>query len=457
MGAVTPPASLDDPSGNDFTSAMVFSHVYETPITRDPSTGDMVPALFARPLHRSSGGQWEGTVRSNLRLSDGAPVTADELAHKLTHLMDSEGMRFTADGEIIRVTAPDVRDLNARLSRRGCALGFARAGKQLGTGPYGVVEASPELIILEANRHYPSTPSIKRVEIHCFPERRGGKDKLIDELNHKRLDLTVDLARADVDQVNGMRKVFRPGASTCVLAFNTQGRLSKANHRRAIAKILDLHALSEVNHQNSVAYLARGVLPPMLGHPRANNLFAPGEGAAEIAGANFGSPLKLLRVWAPRSYNPEPAGTATLIAQQLVNAGVAVTHVTPKTPQDYQSCLDAGDYDLVLGGWIADTAEPLDFYEALFSAASIPSASNNNPNSCNMARWDDPETTALLGALRQSGSASLHQKIEDKIADQRPLVPLMYGPSIAIHGWHVQGFAWGQQPFPSFTELELAK
>lgn len=434
---------------------MVFSHVYETPITRDPATGELVPALFTRPLHRTSGDQWEGTVRTNLRLSDGTPVTADELAKRLTRLMHSEGMRFAADGEVIRVTAPDVRDLNARLSRRGCALGFARGNKQLGTGPYGVVEASPELIILEANRHHPSIPSIARVEIHCFPEHRGGKDRLIEELNNKNLDLTVDLARADVDLVTGMRKVFRPGASTCVLAFNTQGRLSNPSHRRAISKVIDLHALSEANYQNSIAYLAHGALPPMLGRPRANNLFAPGEGTRELAGADFGSPLRLLRVWAPRSYSPEPAGTATLIAQQLVEAGVAVTHISPKTPLAYQRCLDDGDYDLVLGGWIADTAEPLDFYEALFSPASIPSASNNNPNSCNMARWDDPETNALLAALRQSGSASLHQNIEDRITAERPLIPLMYGPSIAIHGWHVQGFAWGQQPFPSFTELEL--
>ncbi len=436
---------------------MVFSHVYETPIARDPATGDMAPALFTRPLHRTSGDEWEGTVRTSLQLSDGTPVTPDELASKLTQLMDSEGMRFTAAGDVLRIVAPDVRDLNARLSRRGCALGFDRGGKQLGTGPYGVVEASPELIVLEANSHHPSIPSISRVEVHCFPERRGGKDQLIEELNGKNLDLTVDLARADVDRVHGMRKVFRPGASTCVLAFNTQGRMANPNYRRAIAKVIDLHALSEANYQNSVAYLARGVLPPMLGRPRAVNIFAPAEGAAEMAGVNFGSPLKLLRVWAPRSYNPEPAGTATLIAQQLVNAGIAVTHITPKTPQDYQSHLNDGDYDLVLGGWIADTAEPLDFYEALFSPASIPSASNNNPNSCNMARWDDPETNALLAALRQSGSTGVHQKIEDRISAQCPVVALMYGPSIAVHGWHVQGFAWGQQPFPSFTELELPK
>ncbi|MGB1700516.1 MAG: ABC transporter substrate-binding protein, partial [Nannocystaceae bacterium] len=315
----------------------------------------------------------------------------------------------------------------------------------------------PELIVLEANRHHPSVPPIARVEVHCFPPHRGGKDALIESLNAKQLDLTVDLARADVDQVHGMRKVFRPGASTCVLAFNTQGRMADANHRRAIAKVLDLHALSEANYQNSVAYLARGVLPPMLGRPRASNVYSPLEGAQELSNANFEEPLRLLRVWAPRSYNPEPAGTATLIAQQLVAAGVPVSHIAPKTPQDYQACLDAADYDLVLGGWIADTASPLDFYEALFSRASIPSASNNNPNSCNMARWDDPKTNELLAALRRDGDTVHHQKIEDHISAERPVLPLMYGPSIALHGWHVQGFAWGQQPYPSFTELELAR
>ena len=62
----------------------------------------------------------------------------------------------------------------------------------------------------------------------------------------------------------------------------------------------------------------------------------------------------------------------------------------------------------------------------------------------------------LLDALRQTGDASLQNDIEALVAEECPVVPLMYGPSIAVHAWRVQGFAWGQRPYPSFCDLELA-
>lgn len=457
VGAITPPSSLHDPSGIDFTSAMVFSHVYETPFARDHVSGDRVPLLFARPLRRRSDTTWEATPRSGLRLSDGSDLTARDLATALHAALEAEGMSFDVDREHIVISAPNVCDVESRLTRRGCALGFRRGDRVLGTGPYLVAEASESLIVLEANPHTPHPPNISRVEIHCFPTPRGGKDALIEALNAGEIDLTVDLSRADVERVTGMRKVFRPGASTCILAFNTEGALSDVTHRAAIAKLIDLHALSEACYQNSVAYLARGVLPPLLGRTRPGHTFSPEDGKAALASARFDAPLRLLRVWGPRSYNPEPARTAELIAQQLVSAGIPVTHITTSSPQEYQDFLDRGAYDLVLGGWIADTAEPLDFYEALIASDMIPSATNTNPNRCNNARWADPQADALLDNLRQTGDTSLYRDIEAYIAEACPFIPLMYGPSIAVHGWHIQGFSWGQRTHPSFCELEIAR
>lgn len=445
-----------DPSGLDFNSAMVFSQVYETPFAIDNLTHERVPVVFAHPLRPLGDDTWATKPRSNLRLSDGTEVTSVMLADALHDTLHEEGIEVDVRDGSIRLRAPGVSNLESRLTRRSCALSFRRGGHLLGTGPYRVLEASEALVVLAANEHARVHPHIPRVEVRFFPPDRGGKDALIEAMNRKEIDLTVDLARADVESVNGMRKVFRPGASTCFLAINTAGPLVDPAVRRAIAQVLDLHSLTEACYRNAVAYQARGLLPPLLGRTNPSHSFSPDEGRATLASLNIGRPMRLLRVWAPRSYNPEPRRTAELVAGQLEQAGLSVTHLQPKTAVEYQNHLDAGDYDLVLGGWIADTSETLDFYEATLSGASIPASGDSNPNACNIARWDNPEMQRLLDALRETGDMSIQRDIEALIAEQCPVIPLMYGPSIAVHDWRVQGFAWGQRPYPDFSDLELA-
>ena len=41
--------------------------------------------------------------------------------------------------------------------------------------------------------------------------------------------------------------------------------------------------------------------------------------------------------------------------------GVRVDTIVSTDSEDYNERLDRGDYDLVLGGWIADTADPIDY------------------------------------------------------------------------------------------------
>jgi peptide/nickel transport system substrate-binding protein len=87
-----------------------------------------------------------------------------------------------------------------------------------------------------------------------------------------------------------------------------------------------------------------------------------------------------------------------------------------------------GRFDLALAGWIADTTDAADFYEALFWSHSI-----GDENGSNNSRWNDPRTDDALARFRVQPAEGNRQEIESIVRNEAPLVPLIYGQSTVIH------------------------
>lgn len=71
-----------------------------------------------------------------------------------------------------------------------------------------------------------------------------------------------------------------------------------------------------------------------------------------------------------------------------------LTSATVKT-DDFMTTLAGGRFDLALAGWIADTTDPADFYDALLWSRSI-----GDENGSNNSRWNDPATDDALARFR---------------------------------------------------------
>jgi ABC-type transport system substrate-binding protein len=141
-----------------------------------------------------------------------------------------------------------------------------------------------------------------------------------------------------------------------------------------------------------------------------------------------GARLRLLVPSGPRPYLPKPLVTAQIIQKQLGNAGVIVSLVETSTSDSYFSDLRSGRFDLALGGWIGDTIDPADYFEALLSSAAVGSTLL-----ANCSRWNDPATDALLGRFRIEPTEGNRRAIEQLIADEVPFLPLIYGQASALH------------------------
>ncbi|MGH3802625.1 MAG: hypothetical protein ACRDTD_21365, partial [Pseudonocardiaceae bacterium] len=60
-----------------------------------------------------------------------------------------------------------------------------------------------------------------------------------------------------------------------------------------------------------------------------------------------------------------------------------------------------------------------------------------------------------LARLRQEPRDDIRASLLKRIADEVPLFPLMYGPTIYAHSWKVKNFTAAPLGIPSFAELDL--
>jgi ABC-type transport system substrate-binding protein len=164
--------------------------------------------------------------------------------------------------------------------------------------------------------------------------------------------------------------------------------------------------------------------------------------------------MRMVCVWGPRPYLSRPDAVAAGVASQLRTVGIEVDTQLAKDSEHYRGLLARGDYDLVLGGWVADTPDPLDYLEAVLGSGAF-IGSGVAIASSNYSRWRDPEIDRLLGEARSGGGTRVIDDIVARVASEVPLVPLMHGPRVIVHSWRVKGYDPDAGVFPDFAAIDL--
>jgi dipeptide transport system substrate-binding protein len=327
------------------------------------------------------------------------------------------------------------------LAQSNAAIVLDRATQFLGTGAF-MFDQRPNLRLLQGaksiklvrNPHHAGKNGVDEVDfVVCAADSDGTPRALVDALRNGEVDLTTALTMADVaaGQIPGVVPSPQPGNSTGVLVFNCARRiLSSAQVRRGIALALDLHDLAARSFdKNPAAFLAPNLLPPMMG--RASGMPSTDRAEAnrllDASGAKPGR-LTLLVPWAPRPYMPKPHPLAVGVQKQLAEIGITVELRETKSGDEYFGDLVRGNYDIALTGWIADTPDPADFFEALLWSKS---AEGENPT--NNSHWKSATMDAALARFRAEPTEDHRREIHRIVKEEAPLVPLVYGQSVVVH------------------------
>jgi peptide/nickel transport system substrate-binding protein len=455
----------DPRTGLNYSSFLVQWHVYEPPYRLSPESKQIEPLLLDYPLQKEPDQQgllYSAGVRKGAKFSDGTELTAEHVAASLEK---TAAFRLNAsasargDRVIFRLKRPNAR-FDLLLARFDHGIVLERGRDFLGTGPYMLAaDAQPEVFSLVRNPHRRPAPRLKEIECRVYPmDASGSRNKLLAAVNGGEVDFTEDLARDELNRVEKMRKCIQLGYCTAVLFFNTERPLFQDNRvRLAFAHALDRKALAAHSYSNALAFAATGMIPPVLGSTpdlimhdlaRARDLLAK-------AGAKPSGPLVLAVVPLPRPYLPEPRATADLVAHQLSLLGFKVDVRQPREISEYQDWNARGAYDMVLGGWIPDTADSLDFMESLLGASSVPTPANQTTRASNFCRWRNAEMDQAPEKQRLKPETATWQRICDMVRHEAPAFPLMYGPRIAVVSWRARNFPrdFGTGPFLAKVEL----
>ena len=467
VGLLAPVESLDPRGAWEMGRALVASQVFETPYAVRGVSLEAEPVLFEEPpaeedASASGRPMFSAGLREGIRFSDGSELTADEAATILGRSQALAGRtRVEARGNRIffELERPNAR-FDLALTVLDTAVVRDDGEGLIGTGPYLPSPGPGSGVRLVRNPHYRSPVAIPEIRFEVYPpDDDGTPRRLLEAIESGEVDFSTVLTSEQQKPLKGVRRHSVPGSSTALLFFNTD-RLRKSAVRRAIATAIDRKTLAAMLYSDPITITnntASGLLPPMLGWSldgivldveKARDLLRPHRGALPRA-------LKLLVIWSPRPYLPKPSRVADKLAEQLAAIGLSVEVEMSTGAEDLTARIAAGDFDLYLGGWIADTPDPVDFLESLLSSQAIPGASHGMANQANFSRWRWPAADEVLDRLRASQDDHDRVKLLRDVAEEVPIFPLLYGPATAVHAWRLEGFTLSPIGHPSFAAMRF--
>ncbi|MDX1503447.1 MAG: ABC transporter substrate-binding protein [Thermoanaerobaculia bacterium] len=461
VGLLSTIGSLDPRHAQDFISALVLAQLYESPYAPPTRDRPAQPRLFRGPLEGDlESRRFAATLRDDVEFWDETPLTAAILADCLgrTPLRDQATIEADGDRVVFRLAEPNAR-FDQVLTQTYASVTLERGGELVGTGPYLPAEITPQRVRLRRNERYRSPVGIGEIDLRVYPPDADGQPAaLVAAFERGEVDFTNMLPREAVSSLQRVRKYFERGNSTALLYMNTQSpALADARARRAVALAIDRLEVAARSHQNALAHVAANILPPLMSDWRDDLRPHPERARALLdeLGPDRPRRLKLKLIFGPRPYLPHPTRSAAVIAEQLANVGLEVEVHETKDSKEYYDTLTEKSFDLFLTGWIADTADPTDFLEAILASSMIPRPGEPISVEANLAHWRNERADELLRRLRRSPTDRDRHALLRLAAEEMPVLPLMHGAFSFVHAWRVRNFDPPPLGIPDFSTLEL--
>lgn len=459
VGILFPIKSLFLDQNSDFRNLEALKLIYQTPFEANvSSTALPTPVLFENQLEieKQGSGPGEtvlsGLVRKGILFSDGTKLTP-------LHVVDSlRNTKLVTDQADVELDGDRVRFKLKRKDPLFClvltnlitAIKPGQSKGAIGTGPY--MPAPGQLIGMNETRlirnpHFSGEVNIPEVRFKVYPlDQDGQPNALFEAVERGEVDLTPCLTAEYAQKLQNAVRNVKPGTSTATLFFNvSRPPLDNVNLRRAISLVIERKSLSRLFYDSSIALTANSLLPPMIGQMPPDLTFPNVEMAKSLVADNdirVTQPLKMPVVPGPRPYLPNPNKAAQYIKTQLEDVlGLKVEINQCLDFNDYYRYASSGTYNLLLGGFIADTPNPADFLEAHLSSEYIASVTHSALSKTNLSRLKSEEMDAAIRELRVQPTMSTRLRaVSDILKRDIPLMPLLHGPFVLAYSRDLLGF-----------------
>lgn len=469
----------------------------------------VVPDLATDTGRASDDGKtWTFTLKDGLKYDDGSPVTTTDVKYGLERsfapelsgglgyhkalLVGGESYKGPYAGKTLdSIETPDAKTIIFKLNKAygdwpwvASMPAFAPvpaardtdpqqyAAKVAATGPYQL-DSYQQGVALKLKRNPNWSADTDNVRV-------GAADSVVFKLNQDTTVAAQKLIADSGEDKNAFGAGFVPPAqlaqvqnnpaaksrlatsqagALAYLAINTQ-RLTDLKLRQAIQYATDKKAFqTAVGGEIGGAFASTLITPGIPGRQDYNLYPADSSGDVDKAKdllkqSGFDTSKSLTFVVG----SDAPAlSQAQAIQQGLDRIGLKIT----LKPLDKNALTDAttgnaGDYDLALGSWQPDFPGANANIQPLFASSEIGNGGYN------ISRYSNPEIDQLIvtatGEVDQSKAGDLWAQIDKKIAQDSPVVPLVYTKNSFLRGSNVQNFFIGGFPaYPNYLKVSLKK
>jgi peptide/nickel transport system substrate-binding protein len=278
------PASLDPGQQYDTDSYSVYRNIFDQLLHRDPATEKIIPWL-ATKWQQTNPTTWDFTIRSDVKFTDGSPLTAADAAFSIQRILDpafasQQNANFSAIASatgtgqdlVIKTKFPSPTLLSylttlsvvpkAYVQKVGNA---AFNLKPVGSGPYQFVSSIPgsQVVLKRNDSWWGPKPAISNVTFRAVPDVASR----VADLQSGKADLADALTPDSTTQLKGNSKLkilSTPTERVSYLAFNTidGGVTNNPTVRKAISMGIDYTSLIN-NLENGYARRVNSVLTPL--------------------------------------------------------------------------------------------------------------------------------------------------------------------------------------------------
>jgi peptide/nickel transport system substrate-binding protein len=477
--------ALDPVRVTDTESLQIGDCIFEGLVGWKPGTTDVEPRLATAWQMSPDGRTWTFHLREHVRFHDGTPLDAQGVVFSFQRTLDANHPFYAgADSgywksllrDVVQVVAIDPLTVEIHTSRPYAPLlgelaiypivsaaavrkwGDAFAMHPVGTGPY-VFEAwdrGEQVVVRRFDGYWGTAPALDRIVFEVVVDAR---QRLVDLESG-----SVDLATAILPDEQPFVELHPdlvlhhiPAFDISYLAFNTSHPpFDDLRVRRAINHAINKEPIVTLGYR-SRAVVADGPLPPTLwGYhaPSTHYAYDPAEAKkllAEAAADSTLDPQRVYRLYAPstpRPYLPQPERVARFLQAALAQVGVRTELVLQPITQ-HREAIEAGEHDLALFGWIADTGDPDNFLYVLFHSDHAKTGDAQN-----IAFYHDPDVDKLLvdaqSTADEATRSALYAAVQDRIAADAPWVPIAHSELVVAARAELAGVVLAPTGYPVY-------
>ncbi|BEP17417.1 ABC transporter substrate-binding protein [Pyrofollis japonicus] len=467
IGTTDKVTDLDPANAYDFFTWEVLTNTMDTLVKYKPGTDQIVPAIAEKWEVKNNGTVWIFHLRKDVKFCDGTPVTAKDVVRSIKRVMTIKGdPSWLVTSFVKDVKALDDYTVEFDLKH---PTGFFLA--LLATPPYAVVSpkypndkivsdatwggAGPycikefkrdEYLVLEANPYYyGEKPKTQKVIIRFYKDATT----LRLALENGEIDIAWRTLRPndyqELKQSGKFNVIEIPGTFIRYIVVNV--KMEPTNNklvRQAIAAAINRKQLAQIVFMGTMEPLY-SLVPKGLWSHKDVFLEKYGDGNIELAkkllqqaGYSKDHKLKLELWYTPTHYGDTEADLAQLIKQQLEATGMITVEIKSSEWATYVDQLRKGQMMLALLGWYPDYIDPDDFLTPFL---------HSEANKWTGSGYSNPEVDKLLDEAvqltDQQARAKLYEKVQEILAEDVPIIPLLQGKLFIVTQKNVEGVKVG--------------